>query len=392
MKSLNIGFVFDDSMDRLDGVQQYINTLAEYYTSKGHKVFYFVGETKNSKYENLYSFSKNLRIRFNRNTVSIPYKSFKYSQIEKTLDALMIDVFHVQMPFSPIMSSKVIRYASKRGITVIGTFHILGYNKLQSVATKLLGVITKKSLNYFSKIYSISSPAQSFSSHYYGIKSDILGAPIDIKKFKSSKTLDYKSIDILNLGRLVKRKATIDLLTALKILRNKHPESYQSINSVKIAGSGYLSEKLQTYVKKNHLDDKISFLGFVSEEDKINLFANSQISVFPSRGGESFGIVLIEALSSGTTLVLAADNPGYRSVLGILKTQLFPVKNPDKLAEKLNYYINSPEKIFNSLNESRRIVKSYDVNYVGSKILSDIYSLIAKHKDECHNIAKEHNG
>ena len=384
MNKLNIGFVFDDSMDRFDGVQQYITTLAEYYTSYGHTVFYFVGETKNKGIPNLYSLSKNLKIKFNKNVLSIPILTKNSKIVDQILRASNIDVFHVQLPFSPMLSSKIIKFAHNNNIPVIGTFHILGFNKFQAYGTSILRILTSKSIRYINKIYSISLPAQVFAKKYYKVNSTILGAPVNINKFTSTKNKKNKKT-ILFLGRLVSRKAPIDLLKALVYLKEHNQQAFQIIDNVNIAGSGNQSDLLKEFVIKNNLDKLVNFLGYVSEDEKVDLFNNSTISVFPSRGGESFGIVLIEAMASGKTLVLAANNVGYSSVMKNLKDQLFRTGDYIQLSKLISEYITNPEKVKNGLYHSRNEVKNFDVNLIGNKILSDMIELVDNYKKKYHN-------
>ena len=71
----------------------------------------------------------------------------------------------------------------------------------------------------------------------------------------------------------------------------------------------------EALVAKLGLGDVVTFAGFVSEEDKPQFYADADIAVFPSTGGESFGIVLIEAMASGAGVVVAGANPGYLSVI-----------------------------------------------------------------------------
>ena len=68
----------------------------------------------------------------------------------------------------------------------------------------------------------------------------------------------------------------------------------------------------------------VELAGFVTEDEKPRYYASADISVFPSNGGESFGIVLLEAMASGKSAILAGDNAGYRSVL---------VSRPELLAD-----------------------------------------------------------
>ena len=78
---------------------------------------------------------------------------------------------------------------------------------------------------------------------------------------------------------------------------------------VRIGGRGPLLADAEALVAKHGLGDVVTFKGFVTEEDKPQFFADADIAVFPALGGESFGIVLIEAMASGAGVVLAGANP-----------------------------------------------------------------------------------
>ena len=72
----------------------------------------------------------------------------------------------------------------------------------------------------------------------------------------------------------------------------------------------------------------IDFPGFVSEQEKAQYLANADVAVFPSISGESFGIVLTEAMSAGAGITLGGNNPGYSSVIGRWPEVLF---NPNDI-------------------------------------------------------------
>src|SRR3989344_2354655 len=124
---MKIGFVLDDGFDRLDGVQQYMLTNGEWLNKQGHEIHYLVGETARDDIPNLHSLSKNLKVRFNKNRVSIPVRVYK-KRILKLLSNEKFDVLHIQMPFSPMLSGYVVRNAPKH-TAVVGTFHIAPYGK-----------------------------------------------------------------------------------------------------------------------------------------------------------------------------------------------------------------------------------------------------------------------
>jgi phosphatidylinositol alpha-mannosyltransferase len=72
MRKLKIGFVFDDSLDKPDGVQQYVLILGRWLATQGHDVHYLVGETKRTDLQNLYSLARNVNVKFNQNRMAIP--------------------------------------------------------------------------------------------------------------------------------------------------------------------------------------------------------------------------------------------------------------------------------------------------------------------------------
>jgi phosphatidylinositol alpha-mannosyltransferase len=75
---LTIGFVFDDSLDKPDGVQQYVLTLGDWMKKQGHSVHYLVGATTRDDIANVHSLSRNMRVAFNGNRMSVPLPSIVY--------------------------------------------------------------------------------------------------------------------------------------------------------------------------------------------------------------------------------------------------------------------------------------------------------------------------
>ncbi len=111
---------------------------------------------------------------------------------------------------------------------------------------------------------------------------------------------------VLFLGRLEPRKSPETLLEAAALLGPACPPIW-------IAGDGYLRPQLERQAARLGLST-VSFLGEVTESEKWARLRRAAIVVAPSTGGESFGIVLLEAMVAGAPPV-AADNPGYRDVL-----------------------------------------------------------------------------
>jgi phosphatidylinositol alpha-mannosyltransferase len=113
---------------------------------------------------------------------------------------------------------------------------------------------------------------------------------------------------ILFIGRLEGRKGVKYLLEAYNQL-TQHNENAQLL----IAGSGPDEDKLRDYVSENKVP-RVTFLGFISDKDKIHYLHRADVFCSPATKGESFGIVLLEAMAAGCPTI-AGDNIGYQSVM-----------------------------------------------------------------------------
>jgi phosphatidylinositol alpha-mannosyltransferase len=171
---------------------------------------------------------------------------------------------------------------------------------------------------------------------------------------------------------LVPRKGCQVLLSAINHVIKNGTKNIK----VTICGKGQLLESLKKFVNDNNLDNVVEFKGYISEDDKPKYYKSADLAVFPSSGGESFGIVLLEAMASGNTAVLAGDNPGYRSVLGPKPELLFDPHNDKLLAEKIEQFIQDSDYRKSIIAWQNDYVKSFDVNAVGSKLESMYYQLL----------------
>jgi phosphatidylinositol alpha-mannosyltransferase len=336
-KPRKIGFVFDDSLDKPDGVQQYILSIGSWLTSQGHDVQYLVGKTDRQDIHGVHSLSRNVAVKFNGNGMSIPLPTSR-RLLRRFLADEKFDVLHVQVPYSPWLAGRLISAAAP-GTAIIGTFHIVANSVLVNAATRLLGLYTHSTVKKFDEIVSVSKAAQVFAKQTYGIESDIVPNSIDYRRFQSASPLKRgtdKRLTILFLGRLVPRKGCRTLLEAITSLRARHGDE---MFRVLICGKGPELTDLQNYVHQHELEAVVEFMGFVSEADKPAYYASADISVFPSSGGESFGIVLVEAMASGHSAVLGGDNSGYHTVLEPQPDLLFDPHDPVGLANTIDRYL-----------------------------------------------------
>jgi len=332
--------------------------------SRGHEVHYIVGQTQRQDIENVHSLSRNIRVVFNKNRMTIPLYT-KTADIQYLFSRHHFDILHVQAPYSPLMASKIVRRAP-RDTSVIGTFHILPYSRREKYATKALSHVLKSANTRFDQYIAVSDPAKQFAETYFGVDNiKVIPNPIDIV----SKSYNYRKgvTRIKFLGRLVPRKGALELVDAFAEISEKYPEI-----TLDIHGDGPLREKLVDIISKNNLNDRVLLHGYLAESSKRSVLSEADIAVFPSLGGESFGIVLIEAITAGAGVVLGGDNPGYRSVLADNRV-LFNPKDKKSLVESLEYFIKDVSRINLVHKQQKERIKEFDINKVGVRI-EDVYS------------------
>jgi phosphatidylinositol alpha-mannosyltransferase len=359
--------VLDGGLEKPDGVQQYIIYLSKYFESLGHKTRYIVAGKVPNEYKNAVSLAKNITVKSNGNKLKIPFPSSS-KVVKSYLAKEKFDVLHIQTPYSPMMGEKLILHADKN-TAIVGTYHIIPSNWYLSFGNKLLGLICIRSLKRFDKMLSVSEPARVNAKRDFKIDSEVIPNVIDFKKFNTAKpSLKKPGVKtILFFGRLVERKGCLELLKAIKIIQSKDIKlpKYR----VLICGTGPLETSLKKYVLDNDISELVSFRGYIEEKDKPAIYASADISVFPAIKGESFGIVLLEALSSGKAVVLGGNNVGYASVLSEQPELLFNPKDNHELADLLETYLTDNKARLKKAKWGETYARNFDVKVVGDKIL-----------------------
>jgi phosphatidylinositol alpha-mannosyltransferase len=141
-----------------------------------------------------------------------------------------------------------------------------------------------------------------------------------------------------------------------------------------VAGRGDEEEAVEDLPAS--MRDRVEFLGMVSDEDKARLLRSVDLYVAPNTGGESFGIILVEAMSAGAP-VLASDLDAFRQVLdGGSAGELFPVEDADALAASALRLLGDPERLAQLRELGSSHVRRFDWSTVGADILA-VYETVA---------------
>jgi phosphatidylinositol alpha-mannosyltransferase len=319
------------------GVQEYVYHLKKEYKKLGYFVRIITasfGRKKSKDESEVLRFGRGFPFLINGSTGRIVLMAGR-NRIKEALDKYNFDIIHFQEPFVPFLSHRIIKYSKAVNIA---TFHAnfdsnlyyrIGTNFLTPLWDKLQGRIA------------VSPSAMSSVRKYFKGDLEIIPNGVDTRRFtpKNPKIRKYDDgkINILFTGRIEKRKGLPYLLQAYARLKPK----YGNIRLI-IVGRGPLLRELQGFVRKNHLQD-VHFEGFVPVKDLPFYYSTAAIYCSPALFGESFGIVLLEAMASAVPVV-AFNISGYNDVVSNMDDGL--LANPrdvHDLYEKLELLIKHPE-------------------------------------------------
>ncbi|WP_296666209.1 glycosyltransferase family 4 protein [Demequina sp.] len=368
---MRVALVLDDSIDRPDGVQQYVLTLGAFLSRAGHDVHYLCSEASRDDVT-VHSLARNVGVTFNGNGLRVPLPTSR-KEIRALLDRERYDVIHVQTPHSPLFAARVVDEARKlqaRSVRIVATFHILPDSKVSEWGTHALGWLLRANLRKFDAFCAVSEPAAEFARRTFGISARVIPCPVDVARFAADAAGsarvpgDGGRLVVAFLGRLVARKGVLELVDAVAAL----PDALRDRIEVRIGGKGPLADSVAEEITEHGLE-RVTLAGFVAEEDKAAFYADADIAVFPATGGESFGIVLVEAMASGSGVVLAGANPGYLSVIGDAPEVSVDASDDVAFAAALERLITDDALRARLHAEQAERVQRFDVERVGAQVL-----------------------
>ncbi len=257
--------------------------------------------------------------------------------IEDMLQREQFDILHFHEPWIPMLSSQIL---SRSGAINVGTFHAkLPETVMSRTMAKVITPYTRPILKYIDAFTAVSDPAAEYVSSLTDEPVAIIPNGIDLGQFKPPAKFHDKRRNktIFYVGRLEGRKGVKYLIYAFKLLSEQDPNV-----SLIIAGDGPDRPKLELLADDLELKN-VTFLGYVSNEDKIKYLRSSDLFCAPALYGESFGVVLLEAMATGLVTV-AGDNPGYASVMnGLGAISLVDPKHHAEFARRLNLMLHETD-------------------------------------------------
>lgn len=212
----------------------------------------------------------------------------------------------------------------------------------------------------------------------YGVESPIVVIPngIDYEAYWDS-SIEREDHRLVTIGRLNKRKAHEDVMQAFAKLRNEFPRL-----QLDIVGNGPRREHLQSLAIDLGEEDSITFHGFVSDSEKIQMLNRATVFLFASRQ-EGFGLVLLEAMAAGTPIV-ARDLPVYHDFFedGI-HGYLFSGEAPMGMIEATRHLLTSPNECQQIGDAARRHASRYGWDTVAEQSAAIIDAVLCPNSREC---------
>lgn len=369
---MKIGIVCPYNMFQFaGGVQDIVVNLQHYLRAKGHDVKIITPRPRahyDAVAEDYILVGRSAKMNTPFNTmVDVGFEA-DGDEIQSILDREQFDVIHFHEPWVPVLSRQIL---SRSTCVNVATFHAkLPESLLSKSIINSIVPYTKSILKYI-HAYTAVSPAaaehlQSLSSEYI----EIIPNGIELSRFterpvQARSKKDKKSI--VYLGRLEKRKGVENLLTAYAKLR----DTYSDVE-LKIAGNGVKNTSLRRLVSQYKIPD-VSFLGFIDESDKVELLASADVFCSPALYGESFGIVLLEAMAVGTPVV-AGNNSGYSSVMtGKGRLSLVNPLSTTDFTQRLELLLYDEDIRSMWKSWAAQEVKRYDF-----KVIADAYESVYK--------------
>jgi phosphatidylinositol alpha-mannosyltransferase len=249
-------------------------------------------------------------------------------KLDEMLSVEEFDVLHFHEPWVPVLSRQILQRSNSVNIA---TFHAkVPETQISRTVTRVFTPYLKSVMNYLHELTAVSASAAEYAGGLTNQYINIIPNGIDLSAYKPPKKRPlHKSKTIFYIGRLERRKGVKYLLKAFQLVSEHDPDLH-----LIIAGDGPDREKLELLAEDLKIEN-VTFLGYVSDAKKHELLAKSDLFCSPAIFGESFGVVLLEAMASGLVTV-AGNNSGYIDVLdGLGGLSIVNPQDEDEFARRL---------------------------------------------------------
>jgi phosphatidyl-myo-inositol alpha-mannosyltransferase len=362
---MRIGLVCPYQWDVPGGVQYHVRDLAETLRGMGHHVEVLTPADREESLPDEYVTvtGRAVPVPYNGSMASVQFGPVAAARVRRWLREGHFDVVHVHEPASPSISLLVCMIAKG---PIVATFHAA---KVRSVWLAALGPVARPWMEKISGRIAVSDFARRLQVEHLGGDAVIIPNGVHVDAFASGPDLAgyTRGVDGPTIGFLGRydepRKGLPVLLEAMRTVVRQHPGA-----RLLIAGRGDAAN-LRELVGED-LRPHVALLGELSEADKAAFLRSIDVYCAPNLLGESFGVVLIEALAAGAPIV-ASDLDAFARVLedgaaGVL------VRRGDAgaLARALDELLSDPARRAELSARGAEVAAAYDWQVVARRILA----------------------
>lgn len=365
---MRIGIVCGYSFDVPGGVQFHVRDLAEHLIATGHEVSVLApAEDTTPVPDYIVPAGRTVALPYNGSVARLNFGPVAAARTRRWLEEGDFDVLHLHEPITPSLSMLALWIADG---PIVGTFHTaMDRSRALQVASPLVRPLLEK----IGGRIAVSEEARRTVVEHLGGDAVVVPNGVFVDRFADAPRAEaWGGTDerptVAFLGRLDEARK------GLPVLAEAIPQVLAHVPGARflVAGRGDVTEYRSTL---GHLGDAVTFLGPISDAEKESLLASVDVYVAPHTGGESFGIVLVEAMSAGAHVV-ASDIPAFRAVLdGGRYGSLFPTGDAAALAAALVPALRDRAASLPLREAAREGVRRFDWSVVTRQVLA-VYEMV----------------
>lgn len=359
-----IGIVCPYGWDTPGGVQSHVGDLAEYLIRQGHHVSVLAPAIDDEKLPDyVTSAGRPISIPYNGAVARILFGPIAFSRVRQWIQAGDFDVLHLHEPAIPSIS--LLACWAAEG-PMVGTFHAAA--KRQKVSFAVVPFLEPVIEKLTARIAVSEAARETLTEH---LETDAIVVPNGIYASRyTDAVIDprWTGNTLGFMGRFEEKRKGLDILiAALPAIISQIPDL-----RIFVAGPGDSEEALKDI--DPYIRDRFVFLGRISESEKADFLASVGLYIAPNTGGESFGIILAEALAAGASVV-ASDIPAFDSLLGHGEYgTLFTSEDSSDLAHKVIAQLKDSEGRRAIAERGKLYAQNFDWDVVAEKIY-DVYEM-----------------
>ena len=361
---MRIGIVCPYSFDVPGGVQFHVRDLAEHLIAIGHHVAVLApadDDTPLPPY--VTGTGKAVPIPYNGSVARLAFGPITAGKVARWLDHGAFDVVHIHEPIAPSLS--ILALWAVEGPTV-ATFHT---SFVRSRAMQAAYPMVRGSIEKIHGRIAVSEAARETVITHIGGDAVVIPNGVFVDRFAAAEPDPRwqgspEAPTVAFLGRIDEpRKGLPFLLEALPAVQARHPR-------VRVLVAGYGDVGAAKAKLRPGTKEAVEFLGGIDDVDKARLLASVDAYVAPHTGGESFGIVLVEAMAAGAPVV-ASDLPAFARVLdGGRSGLLFPTGDAHALGTVLGELLGDVRRRQLLCEAGKRHARRYDWSSVAADVLA----------------------